>query len=104
MTMATLKTNSLLCIGIGAFILSIMCVIEMAITVLDAEYGLCIVWSLAGIGFGTLTFIVGDYMEYRRDSVTSLAALECAISAYEIGESDRLLGKIIRVAAKSIMT
>lgn len=64
--MTTIKTNSLLCIGVGAFGLSIMCIIEMVVTLLDKEYGLCMIWSITGIGFGALTYLVGDYMEYRR--------------------------------------
>ncbi|OGN87477.1 MAG: hypothetical protein A2Z74_04730 [Chloroflexi bacterium RBG_13_46_9] len=81
--MSTLKTNYLLMIGIGAFITSIACIIEMAITALEAEYGLCIVWSLAGIGFGTLTYIVGDYMEYRRTSEKTVSTYEKTIMLYQ---------------------
>lgn len=81
--MTTLKTNSLLCIGIGAFGLSIMCIIEMATSLLDKEYGLCMIWSITGIGFGTLTYLVGDYMEYRRNSAIGIGAMEKAIKIYQ---------------------
>lgn len=84
--MTTLKTPMLLGIGIVAFILSVVSLICVAGAItgdLDSNFNAALIWAVSCVGFGTLTYMVGDYMEYRRKSEREIRVLESSFRRYQ---------------------